>query len=100
MAKSAIVDVEAGGWVQLTDDDATKITIVHEGGGEVRIEGTPNTTTPTKNPAAGLPLRAHDPAAWGFLAKSLSDMFPDVTTPVRVWAWTDENNAKLLVRHD
>lgn len=99
MAKSAIVSVPEGEWTQLTDNDATSITIVHEGGGEVRIEGTPNTTAPTTDPAQGLPLRAHDPSAWGFLNRSLADMFPDVSTPVRVWAWTSENAAKILVRH-
>ena len=96
MPKNAVVPVAAGGWVELTDADVTDITVIHKSGGRVALQGTSGAAPADANGDKGTPLGRGD---YGFVNYSMAELFPDVTGPVRVWAWTDGPDASLLVRH-
>lgn len=97
MPRNAIVKVEANKWVQLTDADATKANVVHQGGGLVFLQGTAGATAPTTPPAQGLPVREKDYGPVGF---TLVELFPHIASPVRLWAWTDAGPVNLVVMTD
>lgn len=98
MAKNAIVRLPADTVVELTDADVTKITVIYEGGDQVcRIQGTASgAAAPTvADMQKGLPL--FQPGE-GWMNQDMGDLFPDVTTPRRVFAWAKEGG-HVNVRH-
>jgi len=99
MPRKALVEVTGEQWVELTDADASRITIIHRGGGQIYLEGSTSATAPTTDYALGIPLKRDAENAYGFLNYFLTDMFPDISAPVRVFARTDGTQATVLVRH-
>ena len=94
MAKNETVSVPADTWTQLTDGDVSSITFQVLGGEGVRVVA--------QNGAASDPSNAEDviyyPPAHGERNVSLSDLFPGVTDPNRVYAYAPDA-ALVFVSH-
>jgi chitodextrinase len=94
MARSTTLDLAAYSWTQLTADDAAGITFQNLTGNNLWIQAMGSATAPTelKGSIVYKPDEGERNAA-------LSDLFPGVTTPVRVYAWT-EKGGPVFVSHD
>lgn len=76
MAVDSIVTLAAAdGWVQLTNANATSITVIHRGGGQVLIRATVGAVAPGQGDRGGLPIESGaDLHSAGFLKKPLVDL--------------------------
>ncbi|KHQ50267.1 hypothetical protein [Mameliella alba] len=83
MARNEVVDFEGSGWVELTNAENASgvVAIQNRGVDPVRVLATTDGTAPAASEAGG----------WSYLpgeadARTLADMFPGLTSPVRLWA--------------
>lgn len=96
MARSDIISVPAGQWVELTAGDVTNISLYHRGGGEILLSGSTSSTAPARSEAEnGVPLKREH---FGFVNEALTSLFPEIAA-VRVFAWTNQGPARVLVKH-
>lgn len=95
-AYEGIASVTAGTWTEITDSDVTaNISFqIHSASREVYVKPTTNTTAPTTRDGAFRYQQGQ-----GELNLALADMCPGETTPVRMFAYSDEP-AKISVSHD
>lgn len=94
MPKNAYVPVPAGDWVPLFDADAPKATFQNVGDGALRIAATPDATAPTDDREGVV----YAPGM-GERAVALADLFPGVTSPVRLWAYAHVSACGAFVSH-
>lgn len=85
MALNDRVTVPARTWTELTnaEDAGSVVAVQNVGMGNVRLLATTTGTAPADTVTKGwvyAPGQAD--------ARSLADMFPGITTPVRLWAWS------------
>ena len=75
MAVDSLVTLPANVWTQLTNANATSITVIHRGGGEVIIRATVGAVAPAAGEKGGLPIRSgSDLHSSGFLKKTVTDL--------------------------
>lgn len=88
------VNIDAGTWVQLTESDVTAIR-VQASDRAVLLQATANDTAPIS--AGG----AVELGAGGILLPDvrLTDLFPGVASPARLWALVYEYNTSVSVSH-
>lgn len=86
----------AGVAAQITESDCTKIRVQLLGTANVRLMAAPNATTPSSFDG-GVWLTATGDLIPGSLA--LADLFPGVTSPVRLFALSDANTT-VSFSHD
>lgn len=94
MARNEIVTLSSGGgWTELTDsENATGVvTLQNRGRYEVRILATTDGTAPSASSEAGWVYQKNEADA-----RSLADMYPGLSTPVRLWAWSDNGGSVMV----
>lgn len=84
MAQNATVTVTRT-WTQLTNADATSITISNRGSEEIEIMGAASASAPAASDGVVGILMERGTAV---VNRTLADLFPGITTPVRVYART------------
>lgn len=84
MAFDGLVTVPAGNtWTELTDGENASgaVSIQNRGSGQIIVTATATGTAPLATVVAGWIYTAGEADA-----RTLADMFPGLTTPVRLWA--------------
>lgn len=95
----SLVNLAADTWTELTNADATTITVVHRGGAEVVLQATTG-ATPTASSVAGLPLAFNRTGVGdGWLKKTITELSHTALVD-RVWAKAIGGTATLLVETD
>ena len=94
MPRHANVSCPSSAPTLLTTNDVTSCRITNVSGLPVVIQATATAVAPISS-AGGVPLRGYQTWAADL---SIADMFPGVTTPVRLWAFAD-TDALLSVSH-
>lgn len=79
-------------WTQITDGDVTSITFQNRGSLEMEVIATPNTTAPAES-AVGLIYGGGQ----GEANRLLSDLFPGITAPRRVWCRAMSGTRQVFV---
>lgn len=84
-ARNTVVAIPAETWTQLTDNDVSALTFKVESGGPVHVLAQNGDTTPTSDPN----LQPMYPQNTGEASdRTLAVLYPGVTTPNRVFAWS------------
>lgn len=91
-ARNTTLNLTAGAWSQLTDNDVTNITFQNRGQTDIYIAGTASAS----EPANRLTAIKYAPGQ-GERNASLSDLFPGISA-VRVYAVAD-SNIEVYVSH-
>jgi len=94
MAQDTTKELPKNTWTLLTDSDVAKITFQNTGRDEIYIKGTTSVSTPTST--AGALLYSH---RVGELNVLLTDLFPGLTAPVRVYALSASRIGRVAVQH-
>ena len=94
MAQNTTKTVAASTWVQLTNDDIAAATFQNNGSNAVFILATPDATDPTSTSGA---IR-YNPGAGERSTVTLAQLFPGVTTPVRLFAYAPQGG-QVLISH-
>ncbi|MEM1149079.1 MAG: hypothetical protein AAGI03_00770 [Pseudomonadota bacterium] len=97
MARNDNVRVVGGQWTELTNANATKANVFHQGGEQVFLQGTSSSAPPSGDAATGIPLARFE---YGLVGYTFEDLFPHVSSPIRLWAWTNGNVAQVTVMTD
>lgn len=100
MAVDAIIALDADVWTELTNADATSITVIHEDGARVKLRATVGAVPPSAGEAGGLPIssfRFRDQT--GFLKKALAEM-THTASPTRVYGRAIGGAATVYVETD
>jgi len=75
MAVDSLITLSGDIWTELTNGNATTITVIHRGGGQVIIRATVGAVAPAVNELGGLPLESgSDLHSSGFLKKTITDL--------------------------
>jgi hypothetical protein len=101
MAVNTMMDLATDNWTQVTNANATSITIIHRGGGsEVIVQAVVGATPPAADDIRGLPITTgKDRHQSGFLKKSLADL-THTASPTRVYARAIGMQATVYVETD
>ena len=94
MPRTVDITCPARTWTALTDADVDALTVSNRGQHGVFLQGRANTTAPTTT-AGAVPLLPGQVIAADI---TLAQLFPGVSTPVRVFAFAPEG-AVLSVQH-
>lgn len=86
MAQTTTIKTQPKTWTLLTDSDVSKITFQNTGRYEIFIKATESAVAPTDKLGALSYL-----AGIGERNVLLTDLFPGITTPARVYAICNEN---------
>lgn len=81
-------------WTQITDADVTSITFQNRGSMPIEVIATPNASAPSED-AVGIIYAGGQ----GEANRSLSDLFPGVATPRRLWGRADSGTRQVFVSH-
>lgn len=87
-------------WTQLTDADASTVTVQNLGPDDIEIMATTSESTPAST-VKGIRI----PAGYAVIGKALSTLFPGLSTPVRLYARLQDvdmpnQNAEIFFSHD
>lgn len=93
MAQQTTVELTAATWTQLTNADAATITFQVQANAAVHLLGTSSAVAPTSTDGALVYWSGQ-----GEVSRTLADMFPGVTTPVRLYAYCAQR-ANVIVSH-
>lgn len=94
MAQNTDVTVAASSWTQLTDADASgPVTFQNKTGDVIWIKATVNTTAPT-NFLGSIRYEPNE----GEKKSTLAELFPGLTSPVRLWAWS-QSGGRVVISH-
>lgn len=94
MAQNTTIDLTAATWVQLTDADVSAATFQNNGSNAVFVVATSDATAPSSTAGA---IR-YNPGAGERSSVALSDLFPGVTAPARLYAYAP-NGGQVFISH-
>ncbi len=103
MATRALtIPVPARTWTLLTEPTggATAVSLQVRGGPgrKVYLQGGANATLPTNHPVDAPAAEWEFQAGDGELNRTLANLFPDITSPIHVFAWSDSATL-VTIRH-
>jgi len=93
MAQNTTIQLTAGAWTLLTDSDISSITFQNRGAHHIHVAGTTSATPPSDFDGS---IR-YNPGQ-GERNVALADLFPGLTTPDRVYAYSDKA-VQVFVSH-
>jgi hypothetical protein len=93
MAQNTDITVEANDWTLLTDSNVSSVTFQNQSPTQIFVKATADTTKPTT--ALGSIEYGLGEGERNVL---LSDLFPGITAPVRLWAYANLK-ANVYISH-